>query len=232
MEFHYIMFAFLGGVLPTFLWLWFWLKEDNLHPEPRTLIIFSFLGGCLTVIIAAILENMVKDVFDSDTFRYIAWAGIEEVVKFGAVALIALRSRYLDEPIDIMIYCITVALGFAAVENTLYIYKHLEYGQITQSIVTGNLRFIGATLLHIAASASVGFMIAIFFYKKLFLKIIGSILGIILATTLHASFNLAIIRTTGTDTLKIFLWVWCAIVILIILFEEVKGIKAKEVVRV
>lgn len=222
-----IIYALLAGVLPALLWLWFWLKEDNLHPEPRYLITLSFIGGMVAVVLAIFLEKYVADISSDTTTRYITWAAIEEITKFLAVAFIALRSRYMDEPIDAMIYCITVALGFAALENAIFILSPINTGDITKSIVMGNMRFIGATLVHLVSSASIGFMIGLAFYKNIFIKTIAMIAGVILAVALHASFNLSIINTTAIDTLKVFVWVWIAIIILIILFEEIKVIKPK-----
>jgi len=222
-----IVYALLSGILPALLWLWFWLKEDNLHPEPRSLIFKTFIGGVFFVILAIIIEKFIADITTDQTTRYILWAATEEIVKFIAVALIALHSKYVDEPIDAMIYCITVALGFSALENALFILTPLNIGDVTRTIVTGNMRFIGATLVHIISSASIGFMIGISFYKNDLIKAISIIVGVILAVTLHSTFNLSIINTTATNTLKIFGWVWLAVVILLILFEEVKIIKPK-----
>ena len=219
-----ILYALLAGILPSLLWLWFWLREDNLHPEPRSLITASFIAGMLVVIAAIVLEKYTADIFTDEKYKYIVWAAIEEISKFLAVAIIAFRSKHLDEPIDAMIYFITVALGFVAVENALFILSPLVDGEITKSIVTGNMRFVGASLVHIVSSAVIGFMFGIAFYKKRIVKIFSTIIGVILAITLHASFNLSIINETVTNTLKVFGLVWVAVVILIMLFEEIKGI--------
>lgn len=222
-----IIYTLLAGVLPALLWLWFWLREDNLHPEPRSLIALSFLAGCVSVLVAIIFEGMAQEVIADQTYRYIAWATIEEMVKFLAIGLVAIRSKNLDEPVDAMIYCITVALGFAAMENTLFIFKSFDTNGLFDSILTGNFRFIGATLVHTVSSAMIGFMIGLSFYRGAFTKVFSVLVGIVLASALHAAFNLAIINATVTSTLKVFGWVWCAVVILIILFEEIKGIRPK-----
>jgi RsiW-degrading membrane proteinase PrsW (M82 family) len=218
-------YALLSGVLPALLWLWFWLKEDNLHPEPKGLIFGTFLAGCVAVFFAIFLEKFVQEIAMSESNRYIAWAAIEEIIKFLAVSIIALKSSELDEPIDAMLYCVTVAVGFAALENTFFILSPIHNGEVTKSIITGNMRFLGATLVHVVSSASIGFMIGLSFYKGVFLKIISIIVGIALAITLHSVFNLSIINATAENTLKAFGLVWCMVIILLILFEEVKGIK-------
>lgn len=219
-----LIYALLAGLVPSLLWLWFWLKEDNLHPEPRNIIALAFIAGCIAVIIAIIFEKSVQDAIGDNTLRYAVWAGIEEILKFGAVVIVAFHADIMDEPIDAMIYCITVALGFAALENALFILNPLHLGQFSTSIITENLRFIGATLVHVVSSASIGFMLGLAFYRGLVLKTFSVFIGIILAIALHTSFNLAIIYGTATSTLKVFGWVWIAVIILIILFEEVKVI--------
>lgn len=227
MDIATVSYALISGLLPALLWLWFWLREDNLHPEPRSLIAGTFVVGIISVVCAVILEKVASDIILDTKMKYIAWAAIEEIVKLTAVALVAFRSQYLDEPIDMMIYCITVALGFAALENALFILTPLDDGNITKTIMVGNMRFIGATLVHVVSSASIGFVLGLAFYKNALIKTLALITGIILSVTLHASFNLSIINSSGTDTLNVFGWVWCEVVILIILFEEIKGIRPK-----
>lgn len=227
MNFTVLSYALLAGIVPSLIWLWFWLKEDNLNPEPRNIIAMTFVGGCISVIFAIIFEKIVQDFISDTNIQYAAWAAIEEILKWAAVMFIAYRSRILDEPIDVMIYCITAALGFAALENTFFILNPFHLGEFSTGIISGNLRFVGATLVHVVCSASIGFMMGLTFYKGAFVKIISTLLGIILAIALHTSFNLAIINGTAINTLKVFGWVWCAVVILIILFEEIKVIRPK-----
>ena len=215
------VYALLAGVLPSLVWLWFWLREDS-HPEPRWLIVITFLGGFLAVIASIFAEKFVSDLNLSESLRYTLWAGVEELTKFIAVAVIALNTDYNDEPIDAMVYCITVALGFAALENAFFLFQPLVGGDYIQSIVTGNMRFIGAKLVHVVSSASIGFALGYVYYRGIISKFFALLIGIAVAITLHSAFNLSIINGTMSDTLKAFAWIWGAVVILIVLFEEVK----------
>jgi RsiW-degrading membrane proteinase PrsW (M82 family) len=92
------------------------------------------------------------------------------------------------------------------------------------------MRFIGATLVHTVCSSVIGFMVGISFYKSTLVRTISLVFGVILASALHAGFNLSIINETVTNTLKVFSIVWIAVVILIILFEEVKGVQPKNTI--
>ncbi len=227
MHFSTLLYALLASIIPAFIWLIFWLREDAIHPEPRWLIGVSFIGGILSVVIAIFGEKYIFDMVADQNLRYTLWAALEEIIKFVTVLIIALHTRYYDEPIDAMIYIITVALGFAAIENTLFILGPLSNGEISQSIATGSMRFVGATLVHIVSSAIIGFFLGFAFYKKSIAKFVYATIGIIFAIALHSSFNLSIINSNAGDTMKTFAWIWLAVVILIILFEEIKAVKPK-----
>ncbi|MEK7558273.1 MAG: PrsW family glutamic-type intramembrane protease, partial [Patescibacteria group bacterium] len=115
-----VFIALTGGILPALLWLWFWLKED-MNPEPRGLLLLSFLGGMAVVIVVLPIEKFAYSELKDGILLITAWSAIEEVAKYGAAYFIALKTRFLDEPMDYVIYMITVALGFAALENTLFL---------------------------------------------------------------------------------------------------------------
>ena len=174
-------------------------------------------------------EQFVADLVFSANNRYILWAAIEELVKFSVVAVIALNSIHNDEPIDALVYSIVVALGFSAFENMLFILAPISNGLIAESIVTGNMRFIGATLVHVVSSASIGFALGYTFYKSKELKIFATLIGLFCAIILHAAFNISVVNSNPGETLQTFGWVWGAVVILIILFEEVKVIRPRYV---
>jgi len=240
-ELKTLIFAVTGGILPALLWLWFWLKEDAAHPEPRNRIAISFLAGMGAVFLALVLEHATCSLmgyascigFGGNDTLAVLLALIEEGVKFFVVFLIIFHSRYFDEPVDALIYLITVALGFAAMENTMYLLDTMTNQGITMGIINGNLRFIGATVLHVASSAVLGITIAFTFYRHMAERVLWAVVGIIVATLLHTLFNLSIIKAeTIGESLKVFSYVWVAIVIIMLTFEKVKHIEPeKEYVR-
>lgn len=219
-----VIFASIGGILPAILWLLFWLREDKKRPEPRGLIISTFVLGMIAVVVTLPLEKAMVPYF-TGTVLIIAWSLIEEVLKFFAAFFGGLKRRAYDEPIDAMIYLITAALGFAALENVLFLFGPINEGNVLLSIVTGNVRFIGATLLHTVTSAIVGIALALSFYKSLTVKIVSAIVGIVLAIFLHTLFNSFILSGSGGGMFAVFSVVWIAVVALIIIFERVKRLK-------
>src|SRR3989344_3451600 len=140
-----ILAGLAGGVLPALAWLWFWRREDAPHPEPRRLIALAFFAGMVTVALVIPLQKFVAPFLATQTLIFTAWSAIEEVMKFLVAKVTVLRCREDDEPIDPVIYMVAVALGFAAVENTLFLISPLSGDTDLQTILTGYLRFVGGT---------------------------------------------------------------------------------------
>lgn len=219
-----LFFAITGGFLPSLLWLWFWLKEDN-KPEPRANLIYTFIAGMVVVPIAMILEYVALFYVGlAGSFSLLAWAFIEEILKYGAARKVAFSRPSFDEPVDAIIYMITAALGFASLENTLFILKTFYDGGILSGIDIGNMRFIGATLLHTASSAIVGAFIAFSLRKNRKNLKRNTYIGIAVAGLLHFIFNYLIIESGGGgNILKVLMPLWFIIIALIFIFEKVKS---------
>ncbi len=224
----YVFFALLGGVFPALLWLFFWLREDKKHPEPRALLIGTFLAGVATVLLALPIEERVAALYGAGAFvTIILWAATEELLKFGASLTTGLRSRAFDEPVDAMVYLITAALGFSAFENALFILKDLIENGSELGLLTASMRSIGATLLHVAASAIVGGALACTFYRSRWTRAGATLVGVVLAVALHTLFNQLILSSNGEKTLWVFGGLWCIIIGVILFFEYIKNSRSK-----
>jgi len=218
-----IALAAAGGILPALAWLWFWLQEDSSHPEPRRLIVLAFFVGMVAVAIAIPLQKGAATFFSlAGTSLYVAWSAIEEVVKYFVASVSVLKTRYADEPIDMVIYMVIVALGFAAAENALFLVAPLTGSEFVQTILTGNLRFMGATLLHVVSSAVIGVALALAFYKSKHVKRLYLLAGVILAIALHSGFNFLILNTPDTGVFRTFGLVWIGVAVLLGVLELIK----------
>jgi len=220
-----LIYAFIGGLLPALLWLWFFLKEDSRCPEPKPLIILTFIAGMLSVLFVLPAEQFMQAIIPAGLGLVVVWAFIEELFKYLAVAATTLWRKAVNEPLDDVVYLITVALGFSAFENTLFLLNPLLEGDLINTILTGNLRFLGATLLHTVSSAAVGVSLAFAFYKSKKARRIALIVGIVLATTLHTVFNLFIMGGNGEQTLIAFSIVWVGVIVLLLIIEKIKLIR-------
>ena len=226
MQSTYFAISLLGGLIPALFWLWFWLREDREKPEPYLLIALAFIGGMMVVPIALPLQKLAIETYTGSNL-VLVWVIIEEILKYGIALIMILWNKEVDEPIDVIIYMITIALGFAALENALYLFNPISTGDYTNGVVTGFFRFLGSTLLHVLASGTVGAFLALSFFKSSWKKLLWGSVGLFVAIVLHALFNFFIMDGSGETIIGVFLFVWMGIVVLFIIFEKVKILEAR-----
>lgn len=218
---NYSIYIFFG-ILPSLLWLQFYLRKD-VKPEPRVMILKIFFYGMLLTIPAILLEMAFFEIeiknlspfLISILNIFIGVAFIEEYLKFLLIKLKILKDPEFDEPVDAMIYMIIAALGFAAAENLLVLFsvgiQNSDGSGLLLPLLTpiflgkifeiSLLRFLGATFLHALSSAIIGFFIGLSFFEKEKRKSLISI-GVILAVLLHGLYNFSIIELgKGLNTL-------------------------------
>jgi len=175
------IFLFALGVFPAIFWLFFFLLESRKHPEPPKIIARVFVAGTIAAVVAAGIQLLLQlkllpwGYGTSSLVGFMIFAFVEETVKFFG-AYTAFKSRRRPEaPLDDMIYLITAAMGFAALENVLFLFS--VSGAIV--IQTAIMRSIGATFLHAVASGFTGFYLAKGRLPE----------GLIIATVIHTAFN-------------------------------------------
>lgn len=127
----------VGGVLlGTTIWLWILRRYDRVEPESiRHLLQVGLVGGGGSIAVAVLFNELIRlglgldmDIFEDATnvslvrlSVFCASVGlIEEAAKAVATVHTTRRLGDLDEPVDAMVYAMTVALGFAALENVFY----------------------------------------------------------------------------------------------------------------
>jgi len=214
MDYKIIIYVFFG-LLPSLIWLFYYLRKD-LHPEPRKMIIKIFLWGALTTLPVFFIQIGFLKILDMSSGKFgldslvvdiIYWFFIisftEELFKYFVVKFKVVNSPHLDEPLDIMLYSVIAALGFAAVENILYLFipepeaTSMAFHQIiNRTVVIDIIRFLGAVFLHTLCSAVIGYSLAISFceVKRAGLYVF---LGILSATLLHGLYDFSIMRLDG-----------------------------------
>lgn len=223
--------------LPPLLWLLFYLREDRKHPEPKHLLIATFFGGIAAAILSIVAEliligdirrasgGLLTDafpkIFGGALAIFLVVALVEEYLKYAAVKALVVGRLEFDEPIDAMIYMMTAALGFAAVENVLFAVPVFGVDFTSGVALTAN-RFLGANLLHALSSGIVGYFLAHSFFaprRRHFVAV-----GVVIASILHAFFNYFIIireTTPQAVNLLIFLLFMMAFIVFVE-FERLK----------
>ena len=235
--------AGLAGILPALFWLWFWLKEDTIHPEPKRSIFKAFAFGAIAVPATILLEQavdiLVREAFSLPSaetlpleglvpavafIMFLLWSAIEECAKLFSAVRADFAEKDYDEPVDAAIYLISAAIGFSALESAFFVWQAILDNGILDGIFLSQLRFMGAGLLHIVSSAFIGLFIGLAFYRSARAKRIFLGLGLLTAILLHAFFNFFIMVGNGSYTLQVFAGLWVMTIAVFFFFEKVKRI--------
>jgi len=222
-----IILAILVGTVPALLWLFFWIHEDpSGRKEPLGLIAITFLAGMLAVIFVLPVEKFISVLSTDKTLLIVLWAASEELMKYLVFVVVLSRCPWIDQPVEYPIYMMTVALGFAALENGLYLIHPVAVGTATVSFLTGNLRFLGSTLLHSVSSGIIGISIGLAYFKGGGTKASFALFGILTAVALHSVFNFFIMKNNGENFIQIFGFLWVVTIIIMLLFEKLRRMGA------
>lgn len=228
------------AILPSFIWLFFYLKED-IHPEPKSWIWVVFILGIAIAPFVLFLETLLRnfitltDLGAPETLLVIVLVAplIEEVAKYGIVHLALNKNLILDEPVDGMIYLIVAALGFAGIENVFAVFNYASLAPenfLAQSIYLTALRFVSAVALHAFASAIAGYFFAKYYFAPK--RHVWHILqGLFYAIALHGIYNLLIIRMQNgypNARLMVGLFLGGAATFVLWLFHDLKNKEANE----
>jgi RsiW-degrading membrane proteinase PrsW (M82 family) len=198
------------------------------------MILKVFLWGAVITLPVFFVQIGLKNILDQFNisplaYQLIYWflviAFSEEFFKFLVVKMKVVNSPHLDEPLDVMLYMVVVALGFAAVENVLYLLpvSPLPFNQfIDKTIFVDIIRFIGATFLHTLCSAVVGYSLAISFceIKTRRIALAG---GIIVAVLLHGLYDFSIMMVQGN--MKIFIPITIILTLAFLVFSGFEKLK-------
>ena len=122
------MLLLLASLAPVFIILFYIYFRDKYEKEPFGLLVKSLLAGVLIVLPVLFAERLLMalmpplDKVGTAAYHAFVVAGFtEEVFKFLALYLLVWRSPSFNEKFDGIVYSVFVSLGFAAVENVLYV---------------------------------------------------------------------------------------------------------------
>ncbi len=221
-----LVLSVIFAIIPSIFWLWIYRRKDKADPEPRKLIFKLFFLGALGAIPIALIESFGEESFLPTGFESISdlsnlqlfkiflicftvVAPIEEIGKFLLAKWTTWKSNCFNQVVDGIIYCVSVALGFAMVENFVYfLVIPLNSNEILLStpfsyaflvgILVGLfiMRFLISTLAHTLFSGVVGFYMGKARFdtknqKKLIFK------GLLIAIIGHGIFNFMLYTGLG-----------------------------------
>ena len=181
---NYIPSLLAASVFPL-LFLYFLIKIDVFETESFKDIIYVFLFGLVIsfflCIPYVIFREVLFDNYATNLFVcFIAVALPEEIIKIIPFLLVLKYRKFVNEPIDFLIYSSASALGFAFYENINYIIGYSETGNIVA------IRSFLPSVMHMVVSSIFSFGIFLYLKSK---KVKFIFIGLILASLIHAVYN-------------------------------------------
>ncbi len=135
--------------------------KDKFDREPKRLLAFSFLLGALSIIPAIILESVFANYPDtipiyilSNVVKAVLIVGLaEEGSKYFMVRYFLYPRKAFNEPFDGITYCVMVSMGFATVENIMYV--------MDSGMQTALLRMVTAVPAHATFGIVMGYYLGL-----------------------------------------------------------------------
>lgn len=136
--------------------------KDKYNREPLGLLVLSFFMGILSIIPAIIIQlaltkpverMMGSGIFYTAVFSYLIVALSEEGSKFLALRILPFRRKAFDDPFDGIVYAVVVSMGFATLENILYVFQH--------GVGTGILRMFLSVPAHATFGILMGYHVGL-----------------------------------------------------------------------
>jgi len=180
----------LLAIAPVMVVIVFIYIKDKYEKEPFKFLLKNFLLGAtvsvlLTFIISIVAAQFISTDDLEDLIRpfinaFILVALVEEFSKYLIVRFYAQRNAEFNEPFDGIVYAVMVSMGFAALENALYVYQH--------GFETGVIRAFTAVPAH----ATFGILMGYFMGKAKFSnnRVVLNLTGLLAATLFHGAYDL------------------------------------------
>ena len=154
--------ALFSAVLPVLILLYFIYKKDKLQPEPLGKLVWTFFVGCLSVVPASIMELFLSLFSPSNPVAgglftgYVVAGFSEELCKLLLLLWVVWKSPHFDEYFDGIVYAVFLSLGFACVENIMYVFSAAE-----EPIIIALTRGLLAVPAHFLFAVIMGYHLAL-----------------------------------------------------------------------
>ncbi len=181
----------LFGALPAIIAMAYVDRLDAKRPEPRRTLRLVALVGALSGILVSLLGAALRPIGpESGTYlaafydAFVIAAVPEELAKLGAMLLIAWRRPEFDERMDGIVYGARAGLGFALVENVVYLLV------VPHSLAEFLSLFVARALLAVPGHAAWGAVMGYFAARRRFDgRGPGMLFGLGLAVLLHGLYD-------------------------------------------
>jgi RsiW-degrading membrane proteinase PrsW (M82 family) len=189
------MAVLLSSLAPVFIILFYIYFRDKYEKEPLGMLVKALLGGIVIILPVIFVEQGLSalspfsgKVGSAAWHAFVVAASTEEVFKYLALYLLIWKSPSFNEKFDGIVYAVFVSLGFAAVENVMYV---MEGG-----LQTAAIRALTAVPAHAIFGVTMGYYLGIaHMYKELRKKYL--LRAIAMPVLLHGIYDFILMVDVG-----------------------------------
>ena len=126
----------LTALLPIAILVYYIYHKDKKLPEPTRQLVKAFFYGLLSVPLSlcisipfgliGVYPTEATSILGSVSTAFFGAAIPEEIAKFIMLWLLLRKNPYFDEKMDGIVYAVFVSLGFAALENIMYLFTNAD----------------------------------------------------------------------------------------------------------
>ncbi len=184
-----VVLVVLISVLPGALWLILFYRSDRYDPEPKKLVARTFLVGAIVASAMALVYQGLPFVKSAMVMVVFMAPLVEEIAKFLCVRWTVYDRPEFNEPMDGMVYAAAAALGFASIENVVYVLTEWFNGGPFIGTMVLMARAVISVPAHALFASFWGLALGWSKGRKGLKPIVRVFLGLLSAMVLHGLFN-------------------------------------------
>ena len=136
-----LILVLLSALAPIVVALWYIFKKDSAQPEPTKWLMKAFGFGVLSALLSFVFSmplgailglgldaELYPSVFDAFADAFLLAAIPEELAKLIMLWLLLRKNPHFDEKFDGIVYAVCIGMGFASIENVMYLIGGIEDG--------------------------------------------------------------------------------------------------------
>lgn len=132
-----MIYILIAALAPVAMLLYYIYRKDEFQKEPVKEVLKAFGLGVASIFVSLMISGPLgalglfpaeqETIWDGIAISFFGAAIPEEIAKFLLFWLFVRRSKYFDEHMDGIVYAAAVSLGFAALENIMYLFSSEDW---------------------------------------------------------------------------------------------------------
>lgn len=136
-----LLLVLLSALAPVAVALWYIFKKDCAQPEPTKWLAKAFWYGVLSALLSFVFSTplgaifgleldaeVYPSIFDAFADAFLLAAIPEELAKLIMLWVLLRKNPHFDEKFDGIVYGVCIGMGFAGIENVMYLVGGMEDG--------------------------------------------------------------------------------------------------------